>query len=128
MAEARFQRPGLLPHLLKMQHGDQVTAESGGRKFTVHYHERQSLGDNGQPVRGATVGEYTVVDHKGGIASTHPHGPHAKTDAARRRGANPNAKGYAAQQAISKMMDTWARIGRGTPDPRLFNDRRSPYS
>lgn len=83
---------------------------------TVTYHSSPSYGDNNKIVPGATVGHYEV-QYPGGRTSRHEHGPHANTERARQRGANPRAKSWAAEQAL-KEIDTHFRASRN------FNDRR----
>lgn len=73
-----------------------------GTQVHVRYDREQSYGDAGQKVHGAYTGRYTVTHE--GRSRTFEHGPHATTDAARRRGANPNAKAYAAEQARSYIL------------------------
>jgi len=107
-------------HALK--HGETVRLtrdpSSHGPEHEVHvaYHEDQSYGDNGKPVRGATVGTFTVR-YPNGRGEYHRHGPQANTAEARRKGANPNAKGYAADQVYSSVSKHFAT----SP---VFNDRR----
>lgn len=82
-----------------MQHGEEKRVAVGGSEYSVFYSSQQSHGDNGKPVKGATVGTYAVYTkdtHLGYFS----HGPHAETDQARKKGANPHAKGYAAGQAM----------------------------
>lgn len=88
--------------LHSMSSGDSMDLSVNNYPYSVRYDSRQSYGDDNRPVRGAEVGEYTVTHPNGGV-TTHPHGPHALTEQARKRGANPNAKGWAARQA-------WAAI------------------
>lgn len=90
-----------------MGHGDEFQFEvargsAPGAQVHVRYEHEQSHGDNGAPVRGAYTGRY-VVTHNG-RSRTFDHGPHATTDAARKRGANPNAKSWAAEQARSHIL------------------------
>ena len=85
-----------------MSHGTEMQFEvargsSPGTQVHVRYDREQSYGDAGQKVHGAYTGRYTVTHE--GRSRTFEHGPHATTDAAARRGANPNAKAFAAEQA-----------------------------
>jgi hypothetical protein len=73
-----------------------------GAQVHVRYDAEQSHGDNGSPVRGAYTGRYTVTHN--GRTRTFEHGPHATTESARKKGANPNAKSYAAEQARSHIL------------------------
>lgn len=100
-----------------MKHGDSATFEGNGRRVRVSYYSRPSYGDDNRPVRGATTGMYDVDDANSnhGIATFH-HGPQANTDAARRRGADPNAKSLTAQKAYE------AAVGHLQGG---FNDRRN---
>lgn len=68
------------------------------KEYRVRYDSQQSHGDNGRPVRGAVTGHYTVT-YPDGSTSIHEHGPHAETDAARKAGANPNARSFAGEHA-----------------------------
>lgn len=103
--------------LLKMKGGDSLALKANGHDFKVHYNSEPSRGDNGKLVPGATVGHYSV-EHPGGRYTTHEHGPHANTEGAAKRGANPNAKQYGVEQAVGSIMTT-ARTAS------VFNDRRS---
>jgi len=90
-----------------MSHGTEFQFEvargsAPGSQVHVRYEHEQSHGDNGAPVRGAYTGRY-VVTHDG-HTRTFEHGPHATTDAAARKGANPNAKAFAAEQARSYIL------------------------
>lgn len=90
-----------------MSHGTEFQFEvargsAPGTTVHVRYDREQSHGDNGAPVRGAYTGRYTVTHE--GHTRTFEHGPHATTDAAARRGANPNAKAFAAEQARSYIL------------------------
>ena len=80
-----------------MKHGEtkKFALDSDGvgrssQEVSVSYHRRQSQGDNGKNVAGAYTGAYTV-QFPGGRTSSFDHGPHATTDGARKKGANPNA-------------------------------------
>lgn len=101
-----------------LKHGETIDfgdpASNG--KIKVSYHERQSYGDNNQPVRGATVGEFTV-QYPNGKTTTHEHGPQANTQGARNKGANPHAKQWAAGQAHDAVVSHLSK-------QRLFNDKR----
>lgn len=99
------------------EHVELGPADSGNGKLRVSYHERQSHGDNGQPVRGAVTGGY-VIEYPNGKSTSIDHGPHAKTAAAAKRGANPNAKGWAAGQAHDAVVSHFSNA-------KLFNDRRA---
>lgn len=85
-----------------MSHGSEMQFEvarggAPGTQVHVRYERQQSYGDDNKPVRGAYTGVYTVT-HEGRSRGFY-HGPHATTDAARKRGADPNAKAYAAEKA-----------------------------
>jgi len=85
-----------------MSHGTEFQFEvargsAGGTPVHVRYDRSQSYGDDNKPVRGAYTGAYTVTAH--GRSRTFEHGPHATTDSARKKGADPNAKAWAAEQA-----------------------------
>lgn len=99
-----------------MKHGEQRQVVVNGKQFGVDYYERPSEGDNGKPVRGATTGTFTV-EHPNGRTSSHYHGPHANTEAAAKRGASRDAKGYAAREAL-EAVTKHAMLGH------LFNDKR----
>lgn len=72
---------------------------------SVHYESSPSYGDDNQPVRGASVGRYTVSTFDvGGRSRTFEHGPHAETEAARKRGANPYAKALVAGHVRDHLM------------------------
>lgn len=103
--------------LMSMKPGQLRQFNSGGQTFTARYHARPSTGDNGKRVSGATVGEFTL-EHPGGRVTTHEHGPQANTEQAARRGANPNARVYAAENASRTMATHWQTAKMG------FNDRR----
>ena len=107
-----------------MKHGDvkkfALDDDGVGRasqEVTVSYHRRQSQGDNGKNVAGAYTGAYNV-QYPGGRTQSFEHGPHATTEGARKRGANPNAKDYAARNAGEAVVSHLhaAKLG--------FNDRR----
>jgi hypothetical protein len=112
-----------------MKSGDRMkfglNPEVEGTSYEVSYHDRPSYGDNNQPVPGATVGEYTV-HHPDGRVTEHSHGPHANTDRARKMGANPNAKGYAADQAGKQISAGLSRahMAAATGMGGVFNDKR----
>jgi hypothetical protein len=110
--------PSMRSFLGGLKHGETVELgdPASNGKIKVSYHERQSHGDNGQPVRGATTGEYTV-EYPNGKTSVHAHGPHANTAAAAKKGANPNAKPWAAGQAHDAVVSHLSKA-------RLFNDKR----
>lgn len=73
-----------------------------GTQVHVRYDREQSYGDDGRKVHGAYTGRYTVTHE--GHTRTFEHGPHATTDAAKRRGADPNSKMWAAEQARSYIL------------------------
>lgn len=102
-----------------MQHGGSVDFQGQGSdaQVSVRYHRRQSQGDNGRNVPGAYTGTFTV-SYPNGRTQTFDHGPHATTPTAAKRGANPNAKAYAADQAHAAVVSHLhsAKLG--------FNDRR----
>jgi len=102
--------------LHKLKGGQSAVVQANGHEFKVSYSSEPSRGDNGKLVSGATVGHYSV-EHPGGRYTTHEHGPHANTEGAAKRGANPNAKTYGVEQAVSSIMQT-ARTAN------VFNDRR----
>jgi len=79
-------------------------SRGGGQptKVRVGYHAEQSYGDNGKPVRGAKIGYYHV--HHEGRTRLFEHGPHAETEQAARRGANPNAKSMTAEHVYSHIL------------------------
>lgn len=104
----------------RLKHGQSAQFEGPAGNHTVSYYEHPSMGDNGSPVHGATTGEYTVTGPDG-RSKDFEHGPHANTITAARRGANPNAKGYAADQAGKSIMDSHVRAQR---QGGMFNDRR----
>ncbi len=110
--------PSMRSFIGGLKHGETVELgdPASNGKIQVSYHERQSLGDNNQPVRGATTGEYTV-QYPNGQTSVHEHGPQANTQSARNKGANPNAKSWAAGQAHDAVV---AHLSNA----KLFNDRR----
>lgn len=83
-----------------MKHGETRRLAVGGSEYEVHYYADQSFGDNGKPVKGATVGHFNV-QFPGGSSNNFHHSPHATTPAAAKRGANPRAKQYAAEQAMA---------------------------
>lgn len=89
--------------------------ESTG-EVKVSYYDRQSHGDNGQPVRGATTGGY-VVEYPNGKTESFDHGPHATTAQAAKRGANPHAKSWSAGQAHAAVVGHFSRA-------KLHNDKR----
>lgn len=101
-----------------LKHGESATfasPESNGH-VKVSYYERQSHGDNGQPVRGATTGGF-VVEYPNGKSESFDHGPHANTAAAAKRGANPNAKQWAAGNAQRAVVSHFSRA-------KLHTDKR----
>lgn len=51
--------------LARMNNGDQLQFEAYGVTVKVSYHERQAHGDDGRPVPGDTVGEFTVYWPRG---------------------------------------------------------------
>jgi hypothetical protein len=102
-----------------MKSGDAMIVETAAGQHHVHYYDRQSYGDNNKPVHGATVGEYTVVNPNGS-SRDFAHGPHANTDAAARRGANPNAKPWAAGKAAEHITSQAFLAQSGIP----FRDKR----
>jgi hypothetical protein len=95
--------------------GNKVIFTGPGGTHTVSYYDRLSYGDNGKPVRGATIGGYAVTDDRG---HTHgfDHGPYATTPAAARSGANPNAKKWAAEQAANAITSSHFRAQWDTLD------------
>lgn len=105
-------------HVHGLQHGQKVAFKSpdGSGQVEVSYHRRQSQGDNGKNVPGAYTGEYTV-DFPSGRSQSFSHGPHATTPMAAKRGANPHAKAYAAENA-------WSAVTRHLTTAGTFNDRR----
>jgi hypothetical protein len=105
----------LAAHLSGMKHNEILMGQANGAHFSVHYMESPSYGDNNQPVRGATTGMYTVSPEFG-RQSYHEHGPHANTAAAARKGANPNAKYFAAEQAAHAVHESSM--------PSIYRDRR----
>src|SRR5690242_327404 len=110
--------PSMRSFIGKLKHGEtlELGDPASNGKIQVSYHERQSYGDNNQPVRGATVGEYTVR-YPNGKTTVHEHGPQANTQAARNKGANPHAKTFAADQAHNAVVSHLSK-------QRLFNDKR----
>ena len=107
-----------------MKHGDvkkfALSSDGAGRasqEVKVSYLRRQSQGDNGKNVPGAYTGGYTV-EFPNGRSQYFDHGPHATTEAAARRGANPNAKAYAAQKVSEAVVAHLHAAKMG------FNDRR----
>lgn len=102
--------------LADMKHGETRTLEAHGKQYGVSYHSDPAKGDNGQLVRGASVGTFTV-DYPDGSYTFHRHGPHANTEAAAKRGANRSAKPYAARLAMEA-------IGAHAAKAAIFNDRR----
>ena len=94
--------------LIGMQSGDQHQYHVGGHEMGVRYDSQQSYGDDNKPVRGAVTGVYTVT-YPNGKSTGHYHGPHALTEQARKRGANPNAKQYAAGKARDAMISYASR-------------------
>lgn len=102
--------------LHKLKGGESTHVVANGKTFKVSYSSDQSFGDNGKSVRGATVGHYSV-EHPDGTYTLHEHGPHANTEQAAKRGANPNAKGYAVGKAVESIMSKASRTS-------IFNDRR----
>jgi hypothetical protein len=103
-------------HIHGLQHGGKIELSAGEHAVTVSYHRRQSYGDMGQRVSGAYTGEFTV-DYGNGRTQDFPHGPHATTPLAGKRGANPSAKAYAADQAHQAVV-------RHLQSASLFSDRR----
>lgn len=102
--------------LHKLKSGETAAVTANGKSFEVTYHASQSYGDNNKPVRGATTGTYSVK-HPDGTTSRHYHGPHANTELAAKRGANPNARQYAAGEAVDAITSKARRTAH-------FNDRR----
>lgn len=107
----------------KLQHGqtakfalDSGSFANDGKTVDVSYHRRQSQGDNGKNVPGAYTGSYTI-QYPNGRSESIDHGPHATTEAASRRGANPNAKSWAAGKASEAVV-------RHLQSSRNFADRR----
>ena len=93
-------------------------AEEGPRhEVRVRYDSEPSRGDNGKIVPGATTGRYTIT-YPGGKTSVHDHGPHANTEGARKRGANPNAKPWTADRVSQEVVSHLHARQLG------FNDRR----
>jgi hypothetical protein len=90
-----------------------------GEAHAVHvrYDDEPSYGDNNKRVAGATTGRFTIT-YPGGRTSVHEHGPHANTERAAQRGANPNAKTLTAARVEDEVHShfTTQRMG--------FNDRR----
>lgn len=85
-----------------MSHGTEFQFElargsAPGTQVHVRYDHEQSYGDAGQKVHGAYTGRYTVTHE--GRSRVFEHGPHATTESARKKGADPNSKGWAARQA-----------------------------
>ncbi len=64
--------------LSQMSSGDRERFEAYGVTVEVSYWERQAHGDNGQPVPGDTVGEFTVYWPRGSEEIHVGPGPHAK--------------------------------------------------
>jgi hypothetical protein len=90
-------------NIASLKHGETRSFQAaGGEPVKVSYHTRQSHGDNGKRVMGAVNGEYTV-EYSGGRTTSHDHGPHANTESAARRGANPNARGMTASRVESEV-------------------------
>ena len=87
------------------------------QEVSVSYHRRQSQGDNGKNVAGAYNGAYTV-QFPGGRTASFDHGPHATTEGAYKKGANPDAKAYAAENASKAVVSHLHAAKMG------FNDRR----
>lgn len=90
-----------------MSHGTEYQFEvarggAPGTQVHVRYDHEQSYGDNGSKVHGAYTGRYTVT-HEGRVR-TFEHGPHATTESAARKGADPNSKAWAAEQARSYIL------------------------
>lgn len=104
-----------------MKHGETRRLGAGGQEYFVNYYADQSLGDNGKPVRGATVGHFNV-QWPGGSSNNYHHGPHATTPQAAKRGANPNAKTYAAEEAM-KAITNHARTAQSGM-AGVFRDKR----
>ena len=107
-----------------MKHGDvkKFALDNDGvgqssQEVQVSYHRQQSYGDMGSRVPGAYTGAYTV-QYPNGRSQSFNHGPHATTESSARRGANPNAKAYAAQNASEAVVQHLhaAKLG--------FSDRR----
>jgi hypothetical protein len=112
----------------RIKDGESRDFAANGRSVRVSYGSSQSLGDDNRPVRGATVGTYHVhsVDAQGNLGkllAAEYHGPHANTPGAAKRGANPNARGYAAQHAYEAAM---THLSGGFADRRLaFDEKRA---
>lgn len=102
--------------IANMKHGESRELKAAGGVYGVDYHSQKSTGDNGQLVRGATTGTFTVGFPDGGT-SYFRHGPHAETEQGRKSGANPQAKPYAARLAMEAIMAHSATS-------HLFNDKR----
>lgn len=93
-------------------------AEQGPKhEVRVRYDSEPSRGDNGKLVAGATTGRYTVT-YPNGNTTFHEHGPHANTEGAARRGANPNAKTMVADRVHNQIQEHFYAKNGG------FNDRR----
>lgn len=117
-ASSRPPQKSLGAHLAGMKSGEVLKGQLGGKNFAVSYDAEDSYGDNGQKVRGATIGRYHI-NHETGGQKTLPHGPQANTEAARKRGANPNAKALTAHAAAEHL------TRMSTPSAAdVFNDRR----
>lgn len=126
-------------HLAGMKGGEtrEFGVNDSGDRFHVTYRDRPSYGDNNFKVPGATVGEYTVIRQPANmtapkLVAEHPHGPHANTDAARRMGANPNAKWHAANAAAETLVRMGAQAQQrammrsgAAGTEAVFRDRRS---
>ena len=94
-------------NLHNMSHGTEFQFEvarggAPGTQVHVRYEHEQSYGDNGSKVPGAYTGRYRVTHE--GRERVFEHGPHATTESARKRGADPNSKMWAAEQARSYIL------------------------
>lgn len=94
----------------------EFATQGPAHEVRVRYDSEPSYGDNGKKVPGATTGRYTIT-YPGGRTSVHEHGPHANTEGAARRGANPHAKTLTAARVEDEVMNHFAT-------KHVFNDRR----
>lgn len=85
--------------LASMQDGDTKNLSANGKSVDVSFRSWGATGDNGQPAKGYTKGEYTVKGPEGTRYFEHsPNGPTLE-----------NAKAYAAEQAERHIMDTFLK-------------------
>lgn len=107
--------------LNSMKSGEEAQYALNGHQFKVSYSSSPSYGDDNRPVRGASVGRYTVT-HPDGKQTRHEHGPNADTPAGRKAGANPNARGLAGADAWGAMMQSTSKLDQKAG---VFRDRRT---